>query len=471
VVLGDDRRHHSGALRVAGTDTGQVKTRQVPPDTWFTLEVIVRGHHVVTKINGKVLVDYEDREKTRSKGYIVLNHPEAKRTIEFRKIEVRDLAPEKLPVRVAPKFPPKSADHGKHVVHTIPLSDALAGRLATPHLMIARAPGGGFKLGWNDAKGRAHVTSLGEDLKPAGEDIVVPDTELRGLAVNDDGTILALAFQPPCQQVALGLTPAGREVFKTVLSGAKGNGPGTRFAQKWYWLGKLVTSGTEFAVHYGHFNHLKGGAKHQGGCYARLDGKGNILQYKGWTVSHSVDQALCHHRGEFFTASVGDAFPVGIPFANRTQHVLSLIYPAREQKDGFHPKLTHLGGMVGVGDDVGLAFVTRVNDSWQGCYAVIDKVGEVKRFVNVLDRKIPADTHAGVTVAPYGPDLLLIWTETDRSTRHVTMDAAGKFLGKPALVEEPIGRRNDLALFANGDVGWLTARRGATEVKLVRVKW
>jgi hypothetical protein len=126
--------------------------------------------------------------------------------------------------------------------------------------------------------------------------------------------------------------------------------------------------------------------------------------------------------------------------------------------------------MAAVGDDVGLSFVTRVGESWQGCYAVVDKVGEVKRFVT-LPIKIPAETHAGVTLAPYGSDLLLIWTETDTSTRYVRMDTTGKFLGQPTLVEESIRRRNDLVLFPNGDVGWLTARRGASEVKLVRVKW
>ncbi|HZT81766.1 MAG TPA: hypothetical protein VFA26_16185 [Gemmataceae bacterium] len=63
--------------------------------------------------------------------------------------------------------------------------------------MIARAPGGAFKPGWNGAKGRAHITSLGEDLKPTGADIVVSDPQLRGRAVNDHGTVLPLAFQPP----------------------------------------------------------------------------------------------------------------------------------------------------------------------------------------------------------------------------------------------------------------------------------
>jgi hypothetical protein len=38
-------------------------------------------------------------------------------------------------------------------------------------------------------------------------------------------------------------------------------------------------------------------------------------------------------------------------------------------------------------------------------------------------------------------------------------------------VEQPFFRRNDLAIFANGDVGWLTAVASANEVKLVRVRW
>ena len=37
--------------------------------------------------------------------------------------------------------------------------------------MIARTPGGGFRLGWNDAKGRTHLTPLSEDLRSVGPDI------------------------------------------------------------------------------------------------------------------------------------------------------------------------------------------------------------------------------------------------------------------------------------------------------------
>jgi hypothetical protein len=289
--------------------------------------------------------------------------------------------------------------------------------------------------------------------------------------MKDDGTIIAVVFQPPCEMDVLGLNSAGRILFTTPLTGEKGNGPGTHFASKWFSYAKLVSSGKEFAVHFAHEMHSKGGAKHQGGYFARLDGKGNKLQENHWTVSHSLDQALLYHRGDWFTASVGDAHPIGIPFINRSQKkARSLIYPPQAQRDGFHPKMTHLGSMVGVGEDVALAFVTRVSDTWQAYYSVMDHTGEVKRLVNILD-KIPPTTHAGVNLARFGSDLLLLWTETDTTTRYVSIDSAGRFLGQPTLVELPIGRRNDLVYFSNGDVGWLAATRGTSEVKLVRVTY
>ncbi|MFO0968668.1 MAG: DUF1080 domain-containing protein [Gemmataceae bacterium] len=462
----------TGSLRIAGRDIAKVKEKAVPPDTWFTMDVILRGHHIHIRVNGKVVADHDDAEKTPVKGHIILQPMFAKGgSIQYKRVEVRDLAPprvaDKKPEIPAAKVPPRTADYGKYVVDVIPLSETLARR---GRLMMARAPGGGFQFGWNDAKGRAHITPLGADLKAAGRDIILADTELRGLAVNDDGTIAALAFRAPCEVHLLGLSREGRTLFKTPLTGEHGNGPGTHFATRWFSNAKLISSGTECAVHFGHFVHTKGGAKHQGGYFARLDGKGNKLQENHWTVSHSIDQALLYHGGDWFTASVGDAHPVGIPFINRSaKKARSLIYPPKDQRAGFHPKLTHLGSMVPLGADVGLAFVTRVGGGWQAYYAAIDKTGDVKRFVNVLDT-IPPTTHAGVNLAPFGSDLLLIWTETDTTTRYVPIDSAGRLLGRPTLVDQPIGRRNDLALFANGDVGWLTATRGASEVRLVRVK-
>jgi len=473
VLIGGKRG--TGSLYIGGQDGGQVKEKLVPPNTWFAMDVILRGHHIVIKVNGKVIADHKDKKMTFEKGHIVLQPMFSKAgSIQYKRIEVRDLAPEKLPPTVGIKNPeppekiaPRTADYCKYDVHVIPLSEKL-GR--PPRLMMSHAPGGGFRLGWNDSQGNTHITPLSEDLKRAGADITLQDHELRGLAMNGDGTILALVLQPPFEIDALGLNPAGRVLFKTPLTGANGNGPGTHYASRWFSYAKLVSSGKEFAVHFAHQVHLKGGAKHQGGYFGRLDEKGNILQKNHWTVSHSLDQGLVYHKGDWFTASVGDAHPVGIPFNNRSQKkARSLIYPAKDERDGFRPKMTRLGSMVGIGDDVGLVFVTRVGESWQAYYAVMDKTGEVKRLVSI-PAKIPPTTHPGVNLARFGSDLLLIWTETDTTTRFVPIDREGRFLGRPTLVDLPIGRRNDLALFANGDIGWLTAGPKAGEVKLVRVK-
>ncbi len=465
----------TGSLRISGRDTIQAKGRSIPPNTWFTMEVILRGHQFLIKLNGEVVTKYEDKQKSHAKGHIVLQPMFAKNgSIHYKRIEVRDLAAEMRPPLLVdkkpnvpqPAVPPKTLDYGKYSVYKIPLAEKLANR---PHLMVTRTPGGGFRLGWNDAKGHAHISPLSQDLKVTGADIILVGKELRALTMNDDGTVASLVLQPPVEVDLLGLDPAGRTLFKTPLTGAYGNGPGTHFASRWFSYAKLASSGKEVATHFSHLVHLKGGAVHQGGFFARLDDKGKILQKNHWTVSHSLDQALAFHNGDWFTASVGDAFPVGIPFINRSQKkARSLIYPLAGQRDGFHPKLTHLGSLVGIGEDVALAFVTRVGGVWQTYYAVMDRTGDVKRLVN-LPITIPPTTHAGANLARFGADLLLIWTETDTTTRYVPMDSTGRFLGRSTLVEQPIGRRNDLALFANGDVGWLTAPRGTKEVTLVRV--
>ncbi len=463
VDIGGTMKRPTGSITVGGRAPGQAwpKTQLVPPDTWFRMEVMIRGHHIVTKINDQIVADFLDEKKTHWKGHFALAHyyRQGKGAIHFRRIEARDLAPERLVAR------PAAA--GKFTVHTIPLPDAVSARPATPHLMIGSAPGGGFKLGWNDGTGRGHITTLGPDLKPVGGDIVLPNLDLRGLAVNDDGSMVALVFELPCQMHALGLDSGGRELFKTTLTGAKGDGPGTRFANAWFRSGKVVSSGHDFAVHFGHFVHTNDGERHQGGYYAQLDRQGNKLLERPWTVSHSIDQALLHHSGDWLTVSVGDAFPRGLPFFNRTQKARRLIYPPAAQAVNYQPETTHLGNMVAVGDDVGLAFVTRVDETSQFLYVLMDKAGEVESLVKLHEGR-PVQG-AAVNLAPFGPHLLFIWTETETRTGVVPIDSTGRFLSEPTFVDEPFGGGNDLAIFPNGDVGWLTASRGTAEVKLVRL--
>lgn len=65
-------------------------------DTWWIQEIIVRGKHVVVKLNGNVVIDYqepEDKEGTvkLSSGTFALQAHDPGSTAYFRNIEVRKL--------------------------------------------------------------------------------------------------------------------------------------------------------------------------------------------------------------------------------------------------------------------------------------------------------------------------------------------------------------------------------------------
>jgi hypothetical protein len=71
----------------------------VPPDTWFTQEVIADGNHIIIKVNGKKTVDFVDRKNTYTRGHFAIQqHPPARRdgpesVITVRKVEIKLLPP------------------------------------------------------------------------------------------------------------------------------------------------------------------------------------------------------------------------------------------------------------------------------------------------------------------------------------------------------------------------------------------
>ena len=58
---------------------------------WFTMEVIAEANHIAIKINGATTADYTDTEHLHSVGHLALQHASPGRTIEFRKIEIKEL--------------------------------------------------------------------------------------------------------------------------------------------------------------------------------------------------------------------------------------------------------------------------------------------------------------------------------------------------------------------------------------------
>jgi len=65
----------------------------VPPNEWFTQEVIADGNHIIIKVNGKTTVDFVDEKNTYPKGRFALQQHDPKTVVSFRKIEIMELPP------------------------------------------------------------------------------------------------------------------------------------------------------------------------------------------------------------------------------------------------------------------------------------------------------------------------------------------------------------------------------------------
>jgi hypothetical protein len=62
----------------------------VPFGAWFTMEIIVQGKRITVLVNGKTTADFADVDDAYRSGHVALRH-EPNSTIEFRKIEIKEL--------------------------------------------------------------------------------------------------------------------------------------------------------------------------------------------------------------------------------------------------------------------------------------------------------------------------------------------------------------------------------------------
>jgi serine/threonine protein kinase len=89
-------------------DLAPVESRLHLPDTWFTMEVIAEGNHILTKINGKDVASFIDRQRLYSRGHLALQCFDSATRVEFRKVEIQELSAPKV---TAPEF--RSLFNGK----------------------------------------------------------------------------------------------------------------------------------------------------------------------------------------------------------------------------------------------------------------------------------------------------------------------------------------------------------------------
>ncbi len=68
-----------------------VMEQLVPPDTWFTQDIIANGNHIIIKVNDKTVVDFVDEKNTYTKGYLALQQHNKGSVVTYKELMFRNL--------------------------------------------------------------------------------------------------------------------------------------------------------------------------------------------------------------------------------------------------------------------------------------------------------------------------------------------------------------------------------------------
>lgn len=71
-----------------------VMEQLVPPDTWFTQDIIAQGNHIIIKVNDKIAVDYVEDKNTYTSGYFALQQHNKGSIVSFKDLMYRKLPAE-----------------------------------------------------------------------------------------------------------------------------------------------------------------------------------------------------------------------------------------------------------------------------------------------------------------------------------------------------------------------------------------
>jgi len=67
-----------------------VTEKLVPPDTWFTQEVIADGNHIIIKVNDKVTADFVDAKNSFMKGHFAFQQHNLGSEVQIKNVQVKE---------------------------------------------------------------------------------------------------------------------------------------------------------------------------------------------------------------------------------------------------------------------------------------------------------------------------------------------------------------------------------------------
>ena len=84
-------QNKTGSIFGPTKDVVAVRKSPVPPNQWFTLEVIAKDNWIEVKVNGQTTARYTDPKRSYPMGHLALQQYTDNTVVEFRKIEICEL--------------------------------------------------------------------------------------------------------------------------------------------------------------------------------------------------------------------------------------------------------------------------------------------------------------------------------------------------------------------------------------------
>ena len=337
-----------------------------------------------------------------------------------------------------------------------------AGTYYRPSIVLSALDDGTSKVAWNEGSGAAHITPLTAADERAGDDIVVPGSDIAGFVAHADGGALLVVRD---DVMALRrVDNSGAVIFDIEFVGNNDHEVmWNKWIDSWSDSGRLAWSGSEYGVYFGH-TMLWDSGRHQGDMLQVVDGSGSAREEWGWGCSHSLEVLIAHNGSRFGPVCLSDCYPTkGIHFNHRTAEISP--EPSGNCMGG---SAARLGGLVPLaGGGFFLTFTSPEGRASDDVVLVrIDTSGGVSVGSEMyLTDTAGVDEH-GAKLAAYGPNLLVAWI-AGGGTMFAVVGDDGAFVEGPVDVGQAYDEDDDFINFSSGEVGW--ARGAGSRIEIVRL--
>lgn len=247
---------------------------------------------------------------------------------------------------------------------------------------------------------------------------------------------------------------------------------------------RITCNGSEYGMYFEVQQYFKeDDTVHNGDAFYVCDLDGNIKQDRThyWTASHSVTvRTTCEQNGDFFTLTIGDAYPFGLQFYNRNTKQNGVVWPPAQDRITYaEVKSASAAGMLSFMDYNNGAIVALLSTTNKPNYndgrpldplfMKLDKNG------NILQKKwleVSASANSTKIMAHrLGQNYLIAWTNSEGENFKIAkINANGDYIQQPISVNEKLGFNGHIIPLSASEIIWFEGdKNGARELDVYRL--